>query len=63
MIMDLIGCIVIIGGTWTFQDGIASIVFYNGREGWLKNHSWRIVRSLWGLVFMIAGSYLVLIGG
>ena len=63
MIIEIIGCVNIAGGMFVLQDGIASIVFYNGREGWLKNHSWRIVRSLWGLVFMIAGSYLVLIGG
>ena len=63
MTIKLIGCVLIIGGTWVFQDGLASIVFYKGRESWVTNHSWRIVRSLLGLVFIIAGCYLVLIGG
>ena len=59
MTTEMIGCVLLIGGTWIFQDGLASIVFYKGRESWVTNHSWRIVRSCFGLLFMIAGGLLV----
>jgi len=42
-------------GVFILQDGVASIAFYNGRESWLKNHSWRVTRSLAGLALIILG--------
>ena len=57
----LIAVLLLIGGTWIFQDSLASVLFYLGRENWHYNHSLRCIRGLWGLVFIVCG--ILLLGG
>ena len=47
----------LIGGTWIFADGIASLWAYmpNKKETWLRNHLLRVVRCVVGLAFIVLG--------
>jgi len=47
----------IIGGTWIFQDSLASILYYlhDDKEKWHFNHAVRLIRACWGLVFIGMG--------
>ena len=53
--------VLLVGGTWILQDAIASILYYLGREDekWYFNHAVRILRGLWGLVFIAMGIILL----
>ena len=59
-----LGVISIIGGAWITQDALASILYYLKRdnEKWYYNHLVRLLRGLWGLVFIGIGIYLLLGG-
>ena len=55
--MSIIGLILIIGGTWVLQDSLASILYYLKRddEKWYFNHLVRLLRAIWGVVFIVCG--------
>lgn len=46
-------------GMWLFCDGWMSVAIYIGKEGqgWLKDHSIRIIRCFCGIVLMVMGFY------
>jgi len=51
------GCI----GVWIFADGISSLWQYTRRErkdgqSWLRDHSFRILRCILGIVLIIIGA-------
>ena len=48
----LIWAIIMAGGVFLIQDGLASIVFYPN-EKWAWNHAARLVRVAWGIAFVI----------
>ena len=65
--MDMIvyiALLLIIGGTWIAQDGIASILFYLKRddERWHFNHAVRLFRVAWGIVFIACGIIMIIWG-
>ncbi len=55
--MKIVGIIVISGGVWMFQDGLASILYYLHKDGekWYYNHALRIARMAWGVALVICG--------
>ena len=57
----MIPIILIAGGTWMLQDAIASVLYYLKRddEKWYFNHAVRILRGIWGLVFIGCGILLM----
>ncbi len=59
----MIPIILIAGGTWMLQDALASILYYLKRsdEKWYFNHAVRIIRGIWGVVFIGCG--IILLGG
>ena len=53
-----LGCI----GTWLLADGVASLWQYTRPErkdnqSWLRDHSFRILRCLLGIVLIVMGYY------
>ena len=58
--MEIIGMICLAGGVWIFQDSLASILYYlNSNENWYFNQALRIIRALWGVVFVVIGVVLI----
>ena len=57
----IIAVLLIIGGTWMLQDAVASVLYYLKRsdEKWYFNHAVRILRGIWGLVFIGCGIFLI----
>ena len=55
----MIGILIIIGGVWVFQDSLASILFYLGKENWHYSQALRIIRMLIGIVILVCGIILV----
>lgn len=57
----IIGLVILAGGVWMFQDGLASILWYLGKpeERWCFNHAVRLFRCCWGLIFIASGGLLV----
>ena len=44
-------------GMWVFADGVASLWTYlPTKESWLRNHSFRIIRMMVGIILMILGA-------
>ncbi|GAG94355.1 unnamed protein product [marine sediment metagenome] len=49
---------------YVFLDGLASLYTYTGNnpkaqgQSWLRDQSWRIVRSIVGIALMIIGSQI-----
>lgn len=62
--MTVISIIILAGGVWIMQDAIASILYYLKRdnEKWYFNHLVRLLRGLWGVIFIYIGIYLLLGG-
>ena len=58
----VVGIILISGGTWLFQDALASILYYLKRdnERWYFNHAVRLFRALWGIVFIVLGIMVII---
>ena len=46
-------------GTWLFADGLASLWTYTGHrkdgQEWIRDHSWRIVRAVLGIILIVIG--------
>ena len=61
----IVAITLIAGGVWLFQDSLASVLFYLGKDGeqWRFNHLVRIFRACWGLIFIAIGLYLLNSGG
>ena len=57
----MIPIVLIAGGTWMLQDALASVLYYLKRddEKWYFNHAVRIIRGVWGLVFIGCGIFLM----
>ena len=51
--------LVMVLGAVIIQDGVASICFYQKRETWKRNHSWRLFRIGVGIALMVAGVKLL----
>ncbi len=62
--LAITGLIIAIGGTWIFSDAWYSLALYLGKpdEKWLKNHSIRAIRAIWGAVFILLGLQLIIWG-
>jgi len=60
--MKLLGVFAIIGGTWIFQDALASILYYlkKTNENWYYNQALRVLRGIWSLFFICLGIYLLM---
>ena len=58
----ILGYIVGLAGLWEFQDGFASIVFYNKKEGWWWNQAVRAIRCVWGIILVAIGGILIWVG-
>ena len=59
-------CILVGIGTWLFSDGVYSLLLYLGQpgidgkkqQGWLRDHSIRILRIILAIVIIIIGYQL-----
>ena len=55
-----------LGGMWVFFDGLVSIRLYYSsvdetgkrRQSWRYDHSIRLIRCAWGVLYMVAGVVL-----
>jgi len=51
-------------GMWILLDGLASLYTYTGNsekakgQSWIRDHSWRIARSIIGIGIMVIGGIL-----
>ena len=58
--MEIIGIVLVAGGTWIFQDALASILYYlKSNENWYFNQLVRVLRCIWGIVFIVIGVVLI----
>jgi hypothetical protein len=65
-----LGYVLGVGATWIISDGCYSILLYlnkssyrgKERQTWRKDHWIRVLRGLWGMVFMGIGLVLVVLG-
>jgi hypothetical protein len=57
----LIGIIILVCGTWVFQDSLASILYYWGKDGqsWHYDHLLRTIRALVGVGLVTCGVILL----
>lgn len=61
----MIGYILGLLGMYIFLDGLASLYTYTGNnekakgQSWLRDHSWRIARSITGIALMVIGAAIL----
>ena len=62
-----LGALLFAGGLWIVADGLMSIVLYlnsnsyrpEEKQGWIKDHSIRLVRLGWGIIIASIGWWLI----
>lgn len=59
----IVGLLNLAGGVWVFQDSLASILYYIGKDGqrWHFDQLLRVLRGILGLVFI--GMGIMILGG